>query len=415
MTVGRVEEVSPDGQARVIYDADNRAERPREEGAALLRDAEDFIRRYLVLPQGTLLPVALWGKGTHLFTIFDCFPYLAVVSPTKQCGKTRLLEVLGLMCADAERTSNISEAALFRLVEQHHPTLLLDEMEQLREKGERAQILRNLLNAGNRRDAVAIRCADGGARIERCNVFCPKALATIGLLPETITDRSICIQMQRRTHAEKIERFLFQKVQPEARRIRERFAAWAKYHRDTIQAAYANAPDLDFLGDRDAEAWMPLFAILAVADPGRLSALRQSAELLSGQKHEDASDESLAVRALLDADSVLGDAGEHIRSADLVSRLRAIEESQWGDQDFDARRLARLLRSFGIRSRPFREGDSTPRGYEVRRVREIASRYKAELSATSATNHENKNLQIKNVADVSFNVPFSQRVGDADE
>jgi len=144
MTIGRVEEVSPDGQARVIYDADNRVETPCEEGTALLRHAEDFIRRYLVLPPSALLPVALWGKGTHLFPIFDCFPYLAVVSPTKQCGKTRLLEVLGLMCSDAERTSNISEAALFRLIEQHHPTLLLDEMEQLREKGERAQILRKL-------------------------------------------------------------------------------------------------------------------------------------------------------------------------------------------------------------------------------------------------------------------------------
>jgi hypothetical protein len=415
MTVGRVEEISPDGQTRVIYDANNRAETLCEEGAALLRDAEDFIRRYLVLPPGALLPVALWGKGTHLFPIFDCFPYLAVVSPTKQCGKTRLLEVLGLMCSDAERTSNISEAALFRLIEQHHPTLLLDEMEQLREKGERAQILRNLLNAGNRRDAVAIRCADGGARIERCNVFCPKALATIGSLPETITDRAICIQMQRRTQAEKIERFLFQKVEPEARKLRERFAAWAKYHRDTIQAAYANAPDLDFLGDRDAEAWMPLFAILAVADPGRLKELRQSAELLSGQKHEDAADESLAVRALLDADSVLGDAAEHIRSADLLSRLRAIEESPWSNSDFDARRLARLLRSFGIRSKPFRDGDSTPRGYDIRRVREIASRYKAGVSETSATHHENKDLEVNGVADVARNVPLSQQAGDADE
>jgi hypothetical protein len=415
MTVGRVEEVLSDGQARVIYDANNRVETRCEEGAALLREAEDFVRRYLVLPPGALLPVALWGIGTHLFPIFDCFPYLAIVSPTKQCGKTRLLEVLGLLCAGAERTSNISEAALFRLIELHHPTLLLDEMEQLREKGERAQILRNLLNAGNRRDAVAIRCADGGARIERCNVFCPKALATIGSLPETITDRAICIQMQRRIHAERIERFLFQKVEPEARKVRERFAPWAKHHQDTIQAAYVDAPDLDFLGDRDAEVWIPLFAILAVADSGRLKELRQSAELLSGQKHEDAGDESLAVRALLDADIVLGDVGEHIRSADLLSRLRAIEESPWGNTDFDARRLARLLRSFGIRSKPFRDGDSTPRGYEIRRMREIASRYKAGVSATSATHHENKDLEVNGVADVADNVPFSQRKGDADE
>jgi Protein of unknown function (DUF3631) len=411
MMIGRMEEVSSDGKARVIYDADNRAETPSEEGAALLRDAEDFVRRYLVLPPGALLPVALWGMGTHLFSIFDCFPYLAIVSPTKQCGKTRLLEILGLLCSDAERTSNISEAALFRLIEQHHPTLLLDEMEQLREKGERAQILRNLLNAGNRRDAVAIRCADGGARIERCNVFCPKALATIGLLPETITDRAISIQMQRRTHEEKIERFLFQKVEPEARKIRERFAAWAKYHRDTIQAAYADAPDLDFLGDRDAEAWMPLFAILAVADPGRLKELRQSAELLSGQKHEDAGDESLALRALLDAASVLRKGEEFVASAELLTRMRSIDEAPWSGPDFDARRLARFLRPFGIRSKVFRDGDSTPRGYGAAKLSECARRYDAGLCATNATGKERKDLEVSDVADVARNVPFSQQAG----
>jgi hypothetical protein len=408
MRVGRMEEVSSDGRAQIIYDAEHRAAAPCEDGAANLRDAEAFIRRYLVLPAGALLPIVLWGTGTHLFSSFDCFPYLAVVSPTKRCGKTRLLEVLGLMCSNAERTSNISEAALFRLIEQHRPTLLLDEMEQLQVKGERAQILRNLLNAGNRRDAVAIRCAEGGARIERCNVFCPKALAAIGSLPDTITDRAICIQMQRRIREEKIERFLFQRVEPEARRIRERFAAWAKYHRETLQAAYADAPDLDFLGDRDAEAWMPLFAILAVADPGRLKELRQSAELLSGQKQEDAADESLSVRALLDSEGVLCDSAEHVRSADLLTRLRAIEESPWSSQDFDARRLARLLRSFGIRSKPFRDGEATPRGYEVRRIREIASRYRAGLSATSATPEENKDLGISGVAGVADRAPFSQ-------
>jgi hypothetical protein len=407
MRVGRVEEVSSDGQARIIYDAEHRAAPSCEDGASLLRDAEAFVRRYLVLPAGALLPIVLWGKGTHLFSIFDCFPYLAVVSPTKRCGKTRLLEVLGLMCSNAERTSNISEAALFRLIELHHPTLLLDEMEQLQEKGERAQILRNLLNAGNRRDAVAIRCAEGGARIDRCNVFCPKALAAIGSLPDTITDRAICIQMHRRIREEKIERFLFQKVEPEARKIRERFAGWTKYNRDTLQAAYADAPDLDFLGDRDAEAWMPLFAILAVADPGRLKELRQSAELLSGQKEEDAGDESLSVRLLLDADGALCNDGEHVRSADLLARLRAIEESPWSSQDFDARRLSRLLRPFGIRSKPFRDGEATPRGYEVRRIREIASRYRAGLSATSATREENKDLKINGVADVADRAPFS--------
>jgi hypothetical protein len=204
MTVTRIEKVSTNGDLRTPH-GESSAQADLN-GTELIRETEVFISRFAVLPSGSQLPLALWAVGTHLFEAFDSFAYLAVTSPTPRCGKTRVLELLSLLCASAERTSNISEAALFRLIERFKPTLILDEMEQIREKGERAQILRNLLNAGNRRDAVVIRCADGGASIERCGVFCPKAIAAIGSLPDTITDRAIVIVMQRRTREEKIER-----------------------------------------------------------------------------------------------------------------------------------------------------------------------------------------------------------------
>jgi len=412
MSVARIERPKANGEIEALFDA---AQPERSAGAALLRDAEKFVSRFVILPKGALLPLALWVVATHLFSIFDCLPYLAVVSPTRRCGKTRLLEILGLLCAKPERTSNISEAALFRLIEKQKPTLLLDEMEQLREKSERAQVLRNLLNAGNRRDAVAIRCGEGGAQIERYNVFCPKALAAIGSLPDTISDRAISVPMQRRTRDEKVERFLFQRAEPEAHAIRDRVGSWAEQNADTIAAAYASAPDLDFLGDRDAEAWMPLFSVLAVAASSRLKELRRSAEILSGQKHEDAADESLVVRALLDAASVLRDGEEHVTSAELLSRMRCIEESPWSGLDFDARRLASFLRPFGIRSKVFRDGDSTPRGYEAAKLRECASRYDGGLSATSATRKENKDLEINDVADVEDKSAFLRGGGDGEQ
>jgi hypothetical protein len=412
MNVGRIERPKPNGEIEILFGG---AQPETSADAALLGDVEKFISRFVILPKGALLPLTLWVIATHLFSIFDCFPYLAVVSPARRCGKTRLLEILGLLCAEPERTSNISEAALFRIIEKQKPTLLLDEMEQLREKGDRAQILRNLLNAGNRRDAVAIRCAEGGARIERYNVFCPKALAAIGSLPDTISDRSICVPMQRRTRDERVERFLFQRAELEARAIRERVASWVVQNTDTVAAAYANAPDLDFIGDRDAEAWMPLFSVLAVIASPMLMELRQCAEVLSGQKHEDSADESLAVRALLDAGSVLRDGEERLASAELLSRMRSIEESPWSSQDFDARRLAWLLRPFGIRSKVFRDGGSTPRGYEAAKLRECARRYEGGLSATSATRKENKDLGINNVADVADKGPLRKGVGNGQQ
>lgn len=262
------------------------------------------------------------------------------------------------------------EAALFRLIGKFKPTLLLDEMEQIREKGERAQILHNLLNAGNRRDAVAIRCAEGGASIERCRVFCPNGIAAIGSLPDTITDRAIVIAMQRRTREEKIERFLFQRAEPEARYLRERVAAWAKINAETIRQAYLAAPDLGFLEDRDAESWAPLFSILAVADDSRLPELRDCAEALCGAKQADSAEEHFAVRLICDAASVLREGDKHIASADLLGRLKTIADAPWSEDSFDQRQLAKHLRAFSLKPKPVRLGDTTPRGYDAEKITE---------------------------------------------
>jgi hypothetical protein len=390
MNIARIEEVSASGEVKARYAT--LTDKATQEMAALLHETERFISRFLVLPKFTLLPLSLWVLGTHLYNIFDSYAYLVITSATPRCGKTRVLEVLYLLCANPERTSNISEAALFRLIQRLQPTLFLDEMEQIRERGERAQIVRNLLNAGNRRDAIAIRCGEAGKTIERYRVYCPKALAAIGSLPDTISDRSIQIHMQRRTSDEKIERFLFRRAKSQARKIRKQIAVWTKQQHHTVHDTYSRAPDLDFLEDRDAESWGPLFSILAVVDPTRLTELRNCAQTLCGQKRDDAADEHLAVHLILDVDAVLHDDERHISSADLLSRLREIEDSPWSDPAFDTRQLTKKLRTFGLKTKPVRLGDATPRRYVVVEIREHTRRYKAASPATAATRKEHKDL-----------------------
>jgi Protein of unknown function (DUF3631) len=100
----------------------------------------------------------------------------------------------------------------------------------------------------------------------------------------------------------------------------------------------------------------------------------------------------------------------NIASGKLLNRMRSVEEAPWGGPDFDPRRLAALLRPFGIRSKVFRDGDSTPRGYEAAKMCECALRYKGGLSVTSATRIENKDLGINNVADVADKGLFCEGV-----
>lgn len=71
-----------------------RAEANGTDGATVIREIERFFSRFVILPAGAKLVVTLWAICTYLYEDFDAFPYLALVSPTKRCGKTRLAELL---------------------------------------------------------------------------------------------------------------------------------------------------------------------------------------------------------------------------------------------------------------------------------------------------------------------------------
>ena len=83
----------------------------------LLIEVEAFASRYVVFAnEAQAIACVLFAAYTHAADQFDVAPYVAVTAPEKQSGKTRLLEVLGPLCARALRTSNISPAAPYRTV-----------------------------------------------------------------------------------------------------------------------------------------------------------------------------------------------------------------------------------------------------------------------------------------------------------
>jgi hypothetical protein len=353
---------------------DGKPQSPHDFGS-ILRDLENFLRQYVILPEFTSLPLALWTLMTYIFELFDAVPYLVIVSPTPRCGKTRLLECLELVVSSPRRASNISEAALFRTIQKCAPTLLLDEAETLDSKGERAEHLRQILNAGNRRGAVVTRCDKQNFTIEDFSVFGPKVLARIGTFPQTITDRAIVIGMQRRQHFETVNRFLYRRANPEGDSLRMRASTFVRMRQGEIRVAY-EAIELGFISDREAEAWAPLFAILSVANPERLPELRASAEHLTRSKNANTEDDSLILRLLSDIRDIWTEREPKIFSADLVARLRRIEDSPWSsDERFNERKLARLLRPFGLTAATQRIGSKTLKGYVWESAVTVFSRY----------------------------------------
>lgn len=345
------------------------------QGAELLHDVETFITQFVILPPHTALAIALWAIATFCFDKFDALAYLCVSSPTPRCGKTRLLEVLSLIVSNPTRTGNVSEAALFRFIEAESPTLLLDEAEPLKGKSERAEYLRGLLNAGNRRDAYVTRCVGQNHTVQRFSVYCPKVVAGIGSMPHTIRDRSILVEMQRRKDSERVERFLFRRARPEGENLRGRISAFVSENCKAIESAYESI-ELGFIEDRDAEAWESLFAVLSVANNSRSRELKTCALALTGHKAEGDAEESLSVRVLSDLRDVWPEGESSAFSARLLESLKAIEDSPWAaDVELNQRKLARFLRPFGVESRQVRVDTKTAKGYLLAEVEPAFVRY----------------------------------------
>jgi hypothetical protein len=181
--------------------------------------------------------------------------------------------------------------------------------------------------------------------------------------------------MQRRNCSERVERFLFRKVGPEGEGLRRRISAFISENRRAIERAYENV-QVDFIEDRDAEAWESLFAVLSVADVSRFEELRTCALALTGHKDAGDVEESLSLRLLSDLRDVWPEGQGTAFSATLLESLKAIEDSPWGeDEKFNGRKLSRFLRPFGVESRQVRVETKTAKGYLFSELEPVFVRY----------------------------------------
>ena len=385
----------------------------------LIEQREQFFKRYAALSPELPLVLALWSLATHIFDAFDAFPYLVVTSPTKRCGKTRVAELLESMCANALRTVGITPAALFRIIQKKKPTLVIDEAESLRGRSERTDALREILNAGYKKGQKVIRCEGGNGRNyqpREFETFCPKVLVLIGALPETLADRTIAVEMKRRT-SENLERYRIARVNAQAKPLHVEAKEWAKKNRAAVQRWYQKN-DIPCLQDREAELWLPLFSVCAVAAPERLPELEAIAKNLAGMKEENEPGDN-GIRLLADIRTTFASAQcERLATCELVSKLNAIEDAPWlgwsQGKGVDARSLSRSLRPFGIHPQNLRNAGSVQKGYAKRDFEDAWSRYLPAASATPATSATELVSQQDSAELTSATEPFCSGARDAE-
>jgi len=348
--------------------------------APMVGDLMMFVRRFVVMSEGKLLVVALWIIHTYGIKAFQQTPYLSVTSPERECGKSRLLEVLELLVANPWMITQPSEAVVFRQVHAKTPTLLLDEIDTIfsPKTAQYHEGLRGILDQGHRRHGKVPRFI--GDKVREFNVYCAKVLAGIGTLPDTIAGRSIPLRLERRGPGEEVESFIVRDVKPVAVALSDRIEAWIGEHLDELSEARPTMPEE--ISDRMQEGCEPLAAIADHLGCGQ-EARAALVELLTGERLDE--QETMRLRLLRDLKEIFesrdkpGKPCRSIRSPQLLTELQMLDESPWATyygRGLDAKDLAALLRHYGVRSKAIKfKGGEVHKGYRRDDLYAVWERY----------------------------------------
>lgn len=346
-------------------------------GAEILDVLRDLLKNYVVFPdEHSAVAVTCWIAATHALPAFQFAPRLVLNSPEKRCGKSRLLDIIEATCHDAMMSVNASTPSVFRRIAQeqdHPPTLLLDEADAIfgtRRAAEANEDLRALLNAGHQRGRPAWRCVGPLQTPTPFPTFAMAALAGIGAMPDTITDRAVNIAMRRRAAGEPVSQFRARRDGPRLAQMREQLAEWVANQLNTLEGMTPEMP----VRDRAADTWEPLVAIAEVAGGDWPDLIRAACVALVSRAENSDKDRSLRIQLLADIKQIFTEQGvPFLTSSALVAALRQREESPWDDFDLTARKLALRLIEFNIK--PRHNPSKTARGYRLDDLADAFSRY----------------------------------------
>ncbi len=350
----------------------------------------------MVLPPWAAETLALWALHTYAFQLRDISAYLGLESPEKRCGKSTLLAVLGRLVHRPVIAANISPPAFFRVIQETRPTLLIDEADTFLQGNDE---LRGILNSGySRQTAYVVRVVPGFPaaparvpnRLSRSDApsgamglaafscWCPKIMATIGRLPDTLADRCILIRMHRKLAGEACQRA----GSLDATDLKRQCVRFVRDHAEKITSARPSIPSN--LNDRAADIWEPLLVLADLAGGSWPERARQAAVALSAlaQNHHPIGALLLDILAVF-----VNSKQDRLFSRTLVDGLNTQVDRPWTDlrrgKAITELWLARLLRPYGVLPRMLWLDNGQARGYCLEDFTEVFRRYipKSEIEA----------------------------------
>jgi Protein of unknown function (DUF3631) len=333
-------------------------------GSQVLDEAAAFVSRFAVFPsEAARDAVVLWAAHTHAVNAFNASPRLAVLSEGPASGKTRVLELVGMLSRDPCQEIDVTGPALVALMDQRQPTVLMDEVDTIwgTHGGSSHASLRSVLNAGYKSGSTVSR-RSGGTYL-RSRIYGPIAFGGLGTLPPALLTRCVVIRMTPRKPEDIIESYYPRLHQPMGYAIGEALGSWVTSVTLDLASAWPTLPD--GVQDRPAEIWESLLAVADAAGgtwPDRARAA--CVELVLGNRSEITI--SPGERILADLRDIWKPSEDKLPTAEIITRLFALPGAPWASMwspESAPRELSALLAVRMVRPVKIRVKDRTMQGY----------------------------------------------------
>ena len=384
------------------------------DAAQLLDGLCELILEYVVLPKHAVEAIALWILHTYLLDVADYTPYLLVTSPVRECGKSTLLDILVHLAYRAQLSGGITAAALYRRIDRHSPSMLLDELDT-RLRGDGGELLRGVLNTGFSRSGRITVCVGDDHEDRDFSTFGPKVLAGIGRMWDTVTSRSIPLRLQRASKAQmatltKVKGHrIAQTCLPFCRQLRR----VSDDCREEVRNAEPTVPSE--LSARQSDVWRPLFAIADFAGGRWPVDARSAARALHGVAEEEGDYGLLMLRDVHDL--FVEQNADVLSTAYILNALNEREDRPWPEyrngRALTPRGLADLMGRFSARPKTLRVNGTTAKGYERVALQSAFDTYLQQtpghLSVTSVTSAHVTDVTDKNEG-VGSSVAYDPRL-----
>lgn len=316
-----------------------------------------LVHEHMAIDEPLKVAFVLWVIFTYLTDISDFAPIAWITAPERQCGKSTLLGLFERVVNKPMAFNNITQAVLYRVMEQFKPTLLIDEIDtSLKDKNE----LLGIVNAGYSRHAsnVPRMNQDKGGIVEKFDVFGAKVFSGIGEMKGTFASRAIRFELRRKTNSDKVKRFNKRTLPHETtNEIQSKVKRWAVDNRQAVQAV--QTPLLQ-INDRDFDNWEILLQIATVL--GVYDKALQACLTICNRKDEPSLNEML-LSDIRDIFNV-----ERMSSTDLLEKLNFDSEKCWqtlnNGSPLTSHQLAKKLKGFGIVSKNMRINSIQVKGFD---------------------------------------------------